>query len=226
MANSLPAQVTQAVGQPASVRIGTIVQESPLIVSLQGKNLDPAAVGVAFPFYPMIGATVTLLGQSKTQGSDPSSWLIIGMQTGSSTLSSPRFDIEGTDENITSLTYVVGTATCGVTFVAPPSGLVRVDWHARFESTTIAIRSLVSVAVAEGGVLNAGTVVSAAGDGSALETSTDSTGGGSLTRLEAAMFRPVDGLTAGETYNAVVKMRVTAAGTMAVFDRSIMVTPL
>lgn len=226
MASPLTGQITQASGQPSSVRIGTIVQENPLIVSVQGKNLNPDAVGAAFPFYPMVGASVTLLGQSKAQGADPSSWLIIGMQMGSPVLSSPRFNIDGTDIVLASTAYVAGTPICGVTFIAPPSGLVRVDWHSRFESTTSGLRTLVSAAVATGGVLDAGTVVSGATDASALENSQDSTGTGNLTRLEAGMFRPVDGLTAGLTYNAVVKMRNTAAGNGSIFDRSIMVTPL
>lgn len=226
MASPLTGQITQASGQPSSVRIGTIVQASPLIVSVQGKNLNPDAVGAAFPFYPMVGASVTLLGQSKAQGADPSSWLIIGMQMGSPVLSSPRFDIDPTDILLATTVYAAGTPICGVTFVAPPSGLVRVDWHSRFESSTSGIRTLVSMAVAEGAVLDAGTAVSPASDTSALENSQDSTGTGTLTRLEAGMFRPVDGLTPGQTYNAVVKMRNTGAGNGSIYDRSIMVTPL
>lgn len=226
MAASLPAQVRQAVGQPASVRIGTVTSLSPLTVSVQGQDLSPESVGVAANINPLVGSTVVLLGQSKASGSDPSSWLIVGLAASSSVAPMAQFDDQDADiAGFVATVYVAGSPICGVVFTAPPSGMVRVDWHARFQTNSINNRSLVSAQVATGDVLDAGTVVSAANDGSALENPNDPAGGAN-TRMQAGMWRPVFNLVPGDVYNAVVKFKMAAAGNGDIFDRSLMVTPM
>lgn len=78
MAKSLPAQVTQAVGAPATLRVGKISSTTPLVLTVQGATFSGAAVGVLGSYVPGLGDTVAVAGQSKTQGSDPASWLILG----------------------------------------------------------------------------------------------------------------------------------------------------
>lgn len=226
MVLSLPAQVVRASGAPSSVRIGVVTSLSPLTVSIQGHNLNPGAVGVAANINPVLGSSVVLLGQSKASGTDPSSWLIIGLAASSSVAPLLEFLTEGTDQAaFTSTAYIAGTPICGVSFVAPPSGVIRVDWHSRFQTNTVATRSLVSVQVATDAVLDAGVVVSIPTDSSALENPNDALGGTS-TRLQAGMWRLVPGLVPGAVYNAVVKFRMATAGNGDIFDRSIMVTPM
>jgi hypothetical protein len=78
MAQSLTGQIAQAAGLPASVRIGTVVQANPLIVSVQGVLYSQEAVGVVEPGVPLVGDAVALLGQSALSGGDPTSWLVLG----------------------------------------------------------------------------------------------------------------------------------------------------
>lgn len=74
--------IAEAAGQPATVRIGTILSAPPLgelLVDLDGTALNPAAVGVLGSYHPVVGDTVILLGQS-VAGADSfaSTWLVAG----------------------------------------------------------------------------------------------------------------------------------------------------
>lgn len=72
---SLPDAVFNAAGQPATVRVGTVVGTSPLRVSVQGTIFPVARIGAL----PSVGATVLLLGQSvRASGSSGSSWICLG----------------------------------------------------------------------------------------------------------------------------------------------------
>lgn len=122
--------------------------------------------------------------------------------------------------------YAAGGTEVGITFTAPTTGRVVVLWHARFETNTTDVRALVSIQVREGATIGSGTIVSDTTDTSALETSSDDTSVGSNARLQAAMFRIVTGLTAGDTYNVRTMHRMSAAGNGDIFDRSIAVIPL
>ena len=68
--------VQGAVGQPASVRIGTVDSLDPPVVSAQGVPF--ADVGFLRDYNPQVGDSVALLGQSSNAGSDPASWLVLG----------------------------------------------------------------------------------------------------------------------------------------------------
>jgi hypothetical protein len=135
-------------------------------------------------------------------------------------------DTETADETaFTNTSFDSGSSVCGTTFVAPESGNVLVLWSARFQANTSSINALVSVSVATGGTIGSGTVVSPASDESALET-TRGLGATADTRMQAAMFRRVTGLTAGDTYNVVVQKKVLTAGNGSIFQRDVVVIPL
>ena len=78
MSTSLSGQIAQAAGLPASVRIGTVVQADPLIVSVQGVLFSQDAVGGLETGIPAVGDAVALLGQSALVGGDPASWIVLG----------------------------------------------------------------------------------------------------------------------------------------------------
>jgi hypothetical protein len=67
-------QITKDRGQPATVRIGTVLTVSPLVVSVQGSALTN--IGALNPGL-VVGDVVALLGQSAIS-SDGSSWLALG----------------------------------------------------------------------------------------------------------------------------------------------------
>lgn len=62
-------------GQPATVRIGVVVQTLPLLIELQGTIME--GVGKLDSYLPMVGDFVALLGQSAVSA-DGSSWLALG----------------------------------------------------------------------------------------------------------------------------------------------------
>lgn len=73
---SLIQQIASAPGQPASVRIGTVVSVNPVTVTVQGATFTD--LGTIAAYYPQVGDVVALLGQSNASGSDPTSWLVMG----------------------------------------------------------------------------------------------------------------------------------------------------
>lgn len=217
--------VQGAVGQPSSVRIGTVDALSPLAVSIQGTPLDD--VGILTSYAVAVGDSVVVLGQSSSAGSDPASWLVLGSAS-PIPRQQPQFDFTDTQvAGFTSTSYISSATPVGVSFIAPPSGIVRVDWSARFQTNTINIRSVVSTQIATGSTLDAGTVVAngSASDGYALENNNDPAGAAN-TRLQAGMWRWVTGLTPGDGYNAVVKFRMLGAGNGDIFNQRILVTPM
>lgn len=141
------------------------------------------------------------------------------------------FDGEGTlDSAFTNTSFATATAAAGQTFIAPTSGAVVILWSARFQTNTTGTtdRALVSVKVSAGGTIDSGTVVSAAADTSALESTrsaTQTSGTSGETRMAACTFRVVNGLTAGATYNVVVQRKVTG-GNATVFQADVAVLPM
>jgi hypothetical protein len=136
---------------------------------------------------------------------------------------------DGTDElAFTSTSYTKGGTTVGVTFVAPTTGRVLLFWHARMENngTAANCRTIISIEVATGGTIGSGSVVSAADDDSAIET-TLGAAGGEQSRMEACMYRFVSGLTAGNTYNAYTMHKThNASGSGDIFTRGVVALPL
>lgn len=134
---------------------------------------------------------------------------------------------QSTDETgFTSTTYTAGSAVCGVAFVAPTSGKVRVAWAARFETNTLNVRVTVSFEMLTGSSVGSGTSVLAASDSRALESTSDDASAGNNARQQAGTFYDVTGLTAGNSYNVRTMHRMSSAGNGDIFDRQISVTPL
>lgn len=76
MGRSLSQQILASPGQPASVRIGRVDSDNPLVISAQGTEFND--VGFLQGYSPNEGDIVALLGQSSQAGSDPTSWLCLG----------------------------------------------------------------------------------------------------------------------------------------------------
>lgn len=68
--------VHDVLGQPSSVRIGTVDSIEPPVVSAQGVPFEE--VGFLDGYIPAVGDSVALLGQSSEAGTDPASWLALG----------------------------------------------------------------------------------------------------------------------------------------------------
>lgn len=75
---SLARQITRVAGQPASIRVGTVVAVSPLEVQVQDTVYSSESLGVLGSYFPVAGDTVAVIGQSNDESSDPASWLVMG----------------------------------------------------------------------------------------------------------------------------------------------------
>lgn len=72
---SFPAAIASFVGVPSSVRVGIVVEDSPLRVNIQG------TVYVAMGYIgslPAVDDVVAVIGQSTSVTSSPTSWLVLG----------------------------------------------------------------------------------------------------------------------------------------------------
>lgn len=78
MTQPLAVAVQGRVGQPATIRIGTITSVGPVVLTIQGANYQGSAVGTLGSYTPSLGDVVAVVGQSPSSGSDPTSWLILG----------------------------------------------------------------------------------------------------------------------------------------------------
>ncbi len=75
---SFPEEIVDAAGQPATIRIGTVVSTSPLRVSVQGTVIGAPNLG-RIGAAPALGTTVLLVGQAvKGSKSSGSSWVLLG----------------------------------------------------------------------------------------------------------------------------------------------------
>lgn len=75
---SLARQITRVAGQPASIRVGTVMSVSPLEVQVQDTVYSSESLGVLGSYFPVMGDTVAVIGQSNDESSDPASWLVMG----------------------------------------------------------------------------------------------------------------------------------------------------
>jgi hypothetical protein len=117
----------------------------------------------------------------------------------------------------TAYTTTLSPATiCGIAFVAPPSGKVKILWNNE-ASNSGASFTLTSPQVATGSTVGSGTVVLAADD-----ARTTNVGGTTSDRHGASTT--CTGLTPGDTYNVALYHRV-GSGTGTFLRREVIVSP-
>lgn len=113
-------------------------------------------------------------------------------------------DTQNTNGTTTSVTYtstLTGGTACGIAFVAPPSGKVKIENNCRIFNSG-ANHSLCSIHVRNGSTIGSGTDVLAAADAQAIAyfgANDDRRGGSTL----------VTGLTPGNSYNVQQEFKVT-----------------
>lgn len=112
-----------------------------------------------------------------------------------------HFTAAQTVTNITATSYaniVTGSTLCGHTFVAPPSGIVRLGWGCNAFSGVNGSSLLIGTTIALGGTIGSGTVISAASDDEPLVYS-------QLVDVPGYRTRYSPALTPGTTYNVFVQ---------------------
>lgn len=119
--------------------------------------------------------------------------------------------LTGTITGVTSNASYVGVQDavpnlCGVSFVAPASGITRLDWGANARTDTDNVSVFVGVQIRQGSTVGTGTVQSAVVDGDTCQTDAVGNNAG----IGRARF--VTGLTPGASYNAQLMWRIQTTG--------------
>lgn len=134
---------------------------------------------------------------------------------------SDRQDTTGTTASTTYTATLTGGTTCGVTFVAPPSGAVDVDYACEINAGGTDF-CLTGVEVRTGGVIGSGTVV---GDTLLATTNHNVSLFGQHNERQGVKHR-VSGLTPGSTYNARSLFCVTGVTARAFGKKDLIVNPV
>lgn len=127
-----------------------------------------------------------------------------------------------TDGNTASTGYIVNlttAGTCGVAFVAPPSGKVTVHFGAASYNGNASVDNKTAVRIGTSATVGGGTETYAATDNDMILTNVAAN-----VATRHSGFMEVTGLTAGNTYNACMAHRVSA-GTGHFLFRFIKVIP-
>ena len=213
-------QISKDRGQPATVRIGTVIGVNPLVVSVQGGTFDSESVGVAGFYVPAVGDVVALLGQSAISA-DGSSWLVLGevaLAANTAWGAVSNFAQEAYTTTSTSYTTAGPSSFCSVAFIAPPSGKVLITWTAEIAASS-AIICLISPQIATGPGPASGTVVAGQAVSDDRTVRNDNTGVNRTSHTDL-----VSGLTPGTQYNCALYHRVIS-GTGTISRRRVVVAP-
>jgi hypothetical protein len=124
----------------------------------------------------------------------------------------------GTTTNITvfTTTRAAATSPVGVSFTAPPSGKVMVDWSSAVQTNTATVSAIATVQMQTGTTLGAGASVFAGGNRGSIQANNPTIAQGSKSTV-------VDGLTAGSDYNVTMMFRTSsnAIGTFSLVEVSV-----
>jgi hypothetical protein len=129
----------------------------------------------------------------------------------------------GTTTSTTYTATLTGGTACGVTFVAPPSGMVTIFNTVERNNSAGGTYSICGVEVRTGGTIGSGTVVGT----TLLGGTTDDKSVFALDYIGRNMVHhTITGLTPGNTYNARQLFRVSGASTGTFFRKELLALPL
>lgn len=154
MTQPLARVVQTSPGQPASVRVGRIESVNPVVLSVQGALYNADAVGVLGSYVPQANDVVSVVGQSVSSGTDPSSWLILGEArpvntTAGLTVTAVQMASASVLLNLTSVQTPVTGASLTVTTTRDNATIVA-HWHGDFEAIGATLTTGVCFLVVDG----------------------------------------------------------------------------
>lgn len=138
----------------------------------------------------------------------------------------PTETLEKTAQIFTSTSYAGGSPVCGHTFVAPPSGKVKITVSGFLQNNINDNRTFLSVQVRTGGVIGAGSDVLLPHSDHALASPAVVLTG--VPTSVTASYGPflLQGLTPGNTYNIRTMHTVSPAGSGTADERRVMTDPV
>ena len=169
-------------------------------------------------------ARVTTTGSLQLWNASTSTWVDLpGAKVAQGASVQSTLTDSGTVSSATYTDTRAGAAICGLTFVAPASGKVKIDWSAQMVTDTPASHfELCSWEMRLGSTIGSGTLVIGATDdwafGTTATATTDNRYRGHDSYLQT-------GLTPGTTYNLRLMYRCRSSTTMTVSKPRLLVTP-
>jgi|GEM_PF-4414946 len=133
---------------------------------------------------------------------------------------------QANEDNFGHADWQTGANVCGMSFMAPTSGRGTIFFHCRFGSIgSPATNANVSIHIRAGSTVGAGTTIPGGIPSEDDSLENPAPGVNTTTnRLGAATLRHLTGLTAGNTYNAVMVHQVVS-GTATIFHRTMLWVP-
>lgn len=130
-----------------------------------------------------------------------------------------------TQSSYSSTTPSAGAQACAAAFTAPASGQVDVHWKSYFQAGINDKMAFVGCEIRTGSTPGGGSVTVAANSTDAIAVGGTVTSGVPV-RLKSSTFKPITGLTPGNSYHARVMYFTEASGNVTVFERQVMVVPV
>lgn len=141
----------------------------------------------------------------------------------------PLESSNGSNVSVTSTTFVAPTAGAAHTFVAPPSGVVRVDVSSEFvvehTSGAAVARAFGAFQVREGDLIGFGPIIHAATIDESVIVGVETAAGGDRVTGGATRAKLITNLDPGITYNIEYRHRVAGTGIFQDLHRVVMTTP-
>ncbi|MGW5402644.1 hypothetical protein [Streptomyces sp. NPDC003952] len=131
-----------------------------------------------------------------------------------------------TDElNYTGTAFTAGASPVGVSFVAPPSGVVFITLSGYIDQSQNAQASILSYTVRTGSVVGSGTTVGTGANSDRAIVCGRAVVSGAPALIQTSLRDMWSGLTPGAAYNARVEFQTTSGGNMSVYRRALLVEP-
>ncbi len=146
----------------------------------------------------------------------PSTNYVIGVAPTGGGTAVTRYASENTTLSDAHSTYTALSPTCGIDFIAPPSGLVLINYSATIHGSSATAFGLLAPQVRQGSTVGSGTVIYAASDNDALQVT-------NTVDMSFGKEIPVPGLTPGAPYNVELLVRSNGTGTYG--RRKVIVKP-
>jgi hypothetical protein len=154
----------------------------------------------------------------------PTNKYVIGYVTTPDALATTTYASNVNPGTTTSATFVLPTtASVGVSFIGPRSGIVEIYWSAEHSHSVVNGWAIMSPNVRAGDIVGSGAVFYAANDNVVTRCRNATALSGDKT---ISNFYVLTGLTPGQTYNVELYARTASAGTATYEYQTVMVKPV
>lgn len=211
---------------------GVSLSDVPVLGSVEALSFEPGDVVGMLGWNPEGGTSSWwILGRISIPGTEVEPFVFAGsLEVRDFITASNMRPVEAFQTSTITITTTSYTGSgFGVSFTAPPSGVVRIDFYDHLSvnpSANVTRSARSSIQVREGNILGSGTIVHPFDDDRPIFCEIGQLSGNNA-GLGASSYYLIEGLVDGDIYNVEIGNRVNSAGSVTASSerRSIMVTP-